>query len=182
MSTLNRTERSKLRREQNPFEKLTIFLPKTLSYMLREKSQETTIPMSRLVMYALDNELDAPNPFNYPVELPMCEFFDTAYASEAHSIATYLLKFPHGTGRDMLMLCRRDMDIPNRETFLLAYRELLNNEIIVEAVPPGKTKFNYADDYRYTKLRTVSNDAILARKKRKLAEMEQEIAEMEAGK
>jgi len=65
------------------------------------------------------------------------------------------------------MRCRRDMEIPNRETFLLAYRELLENEIISEEKPGKMVKFKYSDDYKYTKLRQVDKEVIKPRKRSK---------------
>jgi hypothetical protein len=138
-------------KEDDPFEQVTIYMPKNLAYIIKSKSAELQLPASRLMCIALDNELDTPNPFYYPSEFPDKPFVQYAYAEEAGRIVDYLKKFPSGTGRDTLLLARRDMGIANRSTLLLALRELMETGI-VEEFKPRVTKFQHGPDYRYLRL------------------------------
>jgi hypothetical protein len=140
-------------KENNPFALIKVFFPKGTEDILREKSKASGLPMSRLIAIAVDNELDTPVPFNYQCELPSSVFVEFAYAEEAQKIARFLLRFPSGTGRDTLMLCRRDIGVPDRATFMYAYRELLQADMIEEFKPGGRVKFEYPEGYKYTRLK-----------------------------
>lgn len=142
----------KFRYEQNPYYAVKAYLPKSIQEELQKRSDALGLPMSRLIAIALDNELDSPVPFTYVCALPASVFIPMAYVEEASKIATFLMKFPTGVGRDQLVLFRRDMGIPNKETFMLAYRELLENGVIEEVNPPKKVKFDYPKGYKYTRL------------------------------
>lgn len=137
--------------DDDPFDVITVYVPKSLSYMLKSKSDEIAIPVSRLVLFAIDNELDVDTPFYYPCPDPTSPYVPFAYADEAGKILSFLSKFPSGTGRDTLMLCRRDIGIPSRTVFMLAYRELLDSGQ-VEEFHPKRTKFRYNRDYLYTRI------------------------------
>lgn len=136
--------------ENDPFDQLMVYVPKSLAHILKAKSDELELPISRLICYALDNELDVETPFNYPCPLPSSPYAPFAYAEEANKILTYLGKFPSGTGRDTLMLCRRDIGVFSKAVFMLAYRELLETNAIEEFIP-RRTKFRYAKDYFYVR-------------------------------
>lgn len=135
----------------DPFEPVTVYLPKSLAAILKSYSDKRGLPVSRLVCYAVDNELDTAHPFNYECDLPESPFVEYAYAAEASRMIEYLERFPSGTGRDVLMLARRDMSIPNRTELMLAYRELLETQMVEEYMPV-RTKFKFNRDYKYTRL------------------------------
>jgi hypothetical protein len=147
-----RPHKRRFNQELNPFEGIQVFLPKSIKGILQETSERMGLPMSKLTAIAIDNELDSPVPFAYNCLLPSSVFIPNAFAAEAARIVSYLMRFPSGTGRDQLMLCRRDMDIPNKETFMYAYRELLEVGIIEEVPPPPRVKFEYPVGYKYTRL------------------------------
>ena len=135
----------------DPFEKWTVFVPKSIAKEMKKISIERDLPLSKLMVYAADNELDCEIPFNYQYPMPTTDFVNRAYVHEAGKIFDYLKKFPKGTGVDTLLLCRRDIGVLNKETFMLAYRELLDSEL-VEEFYPQETKFRYGKDYKYVKI------------------------------
>ncbi len=145
--------RRRFEREHNPFDQIAVFLPKQLARIVRETSERMGLPMSRLIGYAVDNELLAVQPFAFPCPLPMNTYVEHAYMEEAQRIYNYLLKFPNGLGRDQLVLCRHDLGIPNKETFLQGLRELFEREMIQEIKPPPRTKFVYPEGYKYIRLK-----------------------------
>ncbi len=134
------------------FHCLKVYIPFALERELRKISKERKIPMSRLAAIALDNELDCGNAFNYSCELPKSSFVEYAFLDEAARMLRYIENnFPQGASRDILMFCRREMRIPDKETFMHAYRELLEYGRI-EEIRPEKSKFEFAEDYKITRV------------------------------
>lgn len=89
--------------------------------------------MSRLIAIAVDNELDTAAPFNYECELPKAPFVPYAYSTEASKMAHYIgAYFPTGATLESIMLCRRQFGIIDRLTVMLAFRELMENQILEE--------------------------------------------------
>lgn len=162
--------------ENNPYVKMQVYLPKSLFGILKKAGEKMNLPLSRLMIYALDNELDSPVPFNYLCSWPLNEYIENAYADEATKIYNFLLKFPSGIGRDMLMTCRRDVGITNKNDLMLGLRELMKKDMVIEASPSKKTTFTYNPEYKYIRLREVNRGALLDRKKRELEKLEKELA------
>lgn len=131
--------------------------------ILKKISQERGIPVSRLIAQAVDNELDAPYPFNYPCDEPSVEYDEIPYMNEAQKIFTFLQKYPRGMDRETLMLCRREIGIENRELFMLGLRRLLKTQLVEEFFP-RKTVFRYPVEYR--RIRPVKDDPRDLKKKR----------------
>lgn len=77
------------------------------------------------------------------------------------------------------MLCRRDIGILNKATFMLAFRELLEVGVIEEVPVPRKVKFTYPAGYKYVRLKHIDKSALLKRKKRELARLAAEVSEAE---
>ena len=158
------------RKEYNPMHMMRIFIPKSIYNILKFKSEEMRLPMQRLILFAMDNELDSGEPFNYVTKTPDQSYVEYAYAEQATKLRSYLMKFPQGTGVDTLLLCRRDIGIPDRDILLLALRELVEQEIAIEIKPPSNVKFKkYKSGYKYIRLKEVDRTALLARKKKDIA-------------
>lgn len=162
--------KGKFQRVGGPFAVANTYLSIKTNQVLKKRAEEMGLPISKLIAIAIDNELDAPVPFNYPCLLPSNIFIEGAYVAECQRIARYLIQFPSGTGRETLMLHRRDMEIPDRDTFMLAYRELLKAGVIEEVAVPKKSKFDYPVGYRYTKLVNIDKSEIVKHKKKRLQE------------
>lgn len=137
-------------RTDGPIIAVNVHLPKLTYELLKGMSQARDLPVSKLICYAIDNELDCDPPFNYGTNIPDMEYKEYEYAEEASKILKYLMKHfqKPGTGLDMLLLCRRDIGIEKRDRFLLGFRELLEKGLIEEFYPQ-KVKFRYGKDYRY---------------------------------
>lgn len=163
------------RNADNAFQHVKLYMSKATYEMLRIRSNAKGIPISKLVQVAIDNELDAPAPFSFLCEMPTQTFIENAYIDEAQKLAKYLIKFPSGTGRDQLMLMRRDIGIPNKETFMLAYRELLEANVIEEVGVPKSSKFKYPMGYKYARLKHVDRSALVSRKRRIFEKMRKEL-------
>lgn len=144
------SQRTKMRPEDDPFEKLVSFAPKSIARMLKHESIARDLPMSRLLAIALIHEMERPDPFNLQLDLPDDEFVENAYADEAVKIYDFLNKFPGGTGIDTLWLFKVEIGIRDKERFLYGYRELLKSGM-VEEFWPMTSKFRYAKDYKYVR-------------------------------
>ena len=131
------------KREDDPFVSVTAYIPKSLSLRLSMLSKEIGLPMSRLIGFAIDNELDTEKPFNYDCSLPTDDYVEYQYAGEAGKIINFLNLIPSGASIDMLMLCRRDIGIPDKFTFLRAMRELIEKDMVIAGAPSVLSKFNY---------------------------------------
>lgn len=138
-------------REESPMHEVSCYLANSLFYILKSKSDELKLPISRLIAIAIDNELDSTVPFSYPCPMPQSPYVEGAFDDEAMKIFRFLQRFPSGTGIDTLTLCRRDMEIKSRTSVLAGLRELLERKMI-EAFRPRKTKFKHAEDYMYFRI------------------------------
>ncbi len=121
--------------EDDPFVPTKVYIPKSLHHMLKTLSDKIKMPVSKLIVMAIDNEFDTSSPFFYPTELPTSPFVADAYTDEAGKIYQFLEKIDYGIGLDHLLLARRDIGIFSKDEFLLAYRELLEQKMIEEFYP-----------------------------------------------
>lgn len=169
----------KFNNPDDTFALLKVYVPRALANAVKTKSEASGLPVSRLFCIAVDNELDAPVPFNFPCVIPSNSYIEMAYADEAQKIAKYLTKFLNGTSRDQLMLCRRDIGVINKTTFMLAYRELLEVGVIEETSVPKNVKFKYPAGHKYVRLKHMDRSVLLKRKKRELARIAEEVNAIE---
>jgi hypothetical protein len=130
-------------------ERVSVILCNALARKLDYLSRERKIPKSRLIALAVDNEFLKEKPFDFELDsIEDEEFVDYAYVTEAGRIIDYL-KGNAGHGLDILMLARHDMGIPDRKTFLLAFRECWVKGFL-EMFKPVKNRFSkaeYNEDY-----------------------------------
>lgn len=162
-------------RADGPYKGARSYIGRATYKVLEEISQRRKLPISRLIAIAVDNELDSPNPFFYPFEMPQNAFIENAYIEEAQKIVRLLEHFEQGIGPEALLLLRRETGIPSKEAFMLAFRELLEAKIIVECPVPQKAKFDYPPGYKYIKLKHISAQPLLNKKKRLLQRLQEEI-------
>lgn len=169
-------------RDNGLYESLNIFLPKEQFDYLRDLSDERQLPISRLISFAVDNELDQTIPFKYDILEPTTEFVEDAYIEEAGKIMRFMQHFPGGIGRDSLMLFRRTIGVPNKTVFMLALRELFKAGMVIKtARKPAFNKFDYGPLYEFIKLSSdVPNPTALQREKAQIEEAERKLAARKA--
>lgn len=130
--------------------KIEVFLPRSLYGILKLTSVDRNIPMSRLAVMAIDNELDMDPAFNYPVELPAGD--SSQYLTEASKILKYLHLTPEGLAPSILMLNRRDIGVENKGDFLMGLKMLFDEEMVEIYTPviwgkkAGEDKIRAKDD------------------------------------
>jgi hypothetical protein len=123
--------RWRYRKPNDLFEKVEVYIPKSIMHILREVSDERVITPERLVAMAVDNELDCVPKFNYPCVTPET-IREYDYAGAAKKIYDLLTRLPHGTTKESIVLCRRDIGIESREEVLGGIRELIDKKMVVE--------------------------------------------------
>ncbi len=131
---LRRPKKKKVKTD-DLFETVRLTLPKGLFKIVSDLAIEKQISPSRLISFAIDNELDTPKPFNYPCDLPTDEYKEYTYVKEAGLILQFLKIVPNGVLKQTIALCRRDIGIESRKVLLAALRELFEKEIVEEFKP-----------------------------------------------
>jgi len=135
-------------KENNPWSEIKVYVTKSTLEILKQKSAEKQLPVSRLVSYAIDNELDSTHSFNYPCELPTDDYKEYLFVSEARKVLTFLERLENGTSIDQLLLARRDIGIEDKAVLLSAIRELFEKNFLESFIP--KTMFrNFNSSYRH---------------------------------
>ncbi len=122
---------------------------------LTESIKRTQMPMSRMIAIAFEHEMMREKPFELDLSFPDDEYIEYAYVQEAGKILDFIMSLNSGMGLDHLYLCRREIGVPDRDTFLLAFRELVKKKLI-EPYKPAKNfaAQPYPDDYRFWRAAT----------------------------
>lgn len=126
--------------------KMSFYVPKHHHEKIRSISKLRKVSMSRLVALLVDDELIRDKPFNYDMTLQESE--DYAYVDQASKLLNFMNKLDKNMGLDTMLLMRYHIGIPEKETFLGAFQELLSKEMI-EAYKekPVTGRPPLADDY-----------------------------------
>lgn len=119
----------------DPFDKVTIYMPKGMlqevaKYKHRMKVEDQ-MTLSQMICLAVDNELQAANPFDAEIKIDFTEPQQQyAYADEAGRMLNFLRRFPKGTTLQTLFNCRWNYGIPDVNTVKRAWRELLATDTV----------------------------------------------------
>jgi len=129
---------------------MKFLMPQHHSEKVREISKERQISIYRLLAFAVDNELQKEIPFEFDISLPEQESLEFTYAEQGGMILDFVKTLRLGAGLDILLLLRYKIGIPDKQEFLLAFTELLNNEMLEAFVPPVKVgQFPNPEGYYY---------------------------------
>jgi hypothetical protein len=160
---------------------VSAYVSKSTYLFLRELSIQTSLPVSKLISFAIDNEMDAKIPFNYPCLEPTNEFIEGAYQAEALKISDYLKNFEGGADIETIMMHRRDIGIPDKNTLMLAVREMLKTGIFEYADPPYRQHYQYPPGHKFLRIIEIDGAQLVRRKKRlvqQMARLESEITKL----
>jgi len=133
-----------MRTKDSKLYKPTAFASRYHFQQLDKIREETGISIGRLICIAIDNELMKEEPFKLDTEIPDVEHVEFAFADQAGKIIEYMKTLRSPIGLDMLLLLRHDIGIPERETFLLAFKECLTVRLIE---PKEHKNDRYRPDY-----------------------------------
>jgi hypothetical protein len=112
------------------YREVKVFTPVSIYEKLMSISEDRDAAMSRLIAYAIDNELDCEVPFNYEVTLPTHPRLEGAYPKQSNLIMDFLKQYPKGQPLDSLLLLRRDIGVESKDIFFDCLRELKSNDFI----------------------------------------------------
>ncbi len=130
-------------RTLSPFDILKTYVSKDVADKIRKIAENKNTTISKLLAIAIDNEMDTPSPFTFPHDMPSTPFIKGAYQEEAMLMSQYLDKFDDGADIETLMLHRHAIGIADKNTFMLAVREMLEGAPLVFELRPhvsNKTK------------------------------------------
>lgn len=108
---------------------------------LQAISKSRDIPMSRLIGFLIDTELQKENPFDVDIALPIKNYSGYRHLAEIAKIVNYMReKMTLETGLDVLILLRNEIGIPDKNLFLAAFAECLNGKQVEAFKPRAKLK------------------------------------------
>ena len=136
--------------EDDKFTELKLQVPNYMHDRIRQIARDRELPMSRLGLYAIFNELEQDVPFNFEMKMSETKYVENQYATQAANLFKLITNFPIGIGPDYLLMLKEEAKIYSKEEFMLAYRELLKSDMI-ELVYPAEAKTKYHKDYRYVR-------------------------------
>lgn len=146
--------------ESDMYTRITLYLPKSIFDAVKAVADEKNLPMSKLLTFAADNELDQKTPFAYNDEWPQSEYVEDKYVEQAAKVLKLIRKVPGGLSKDALLLLRREIGLSRREV-LEGLRELLEKNIVQEYKNP-KSKFKYQGDYFHYRLMPIKEEKFKA--------------------
>lgn len=124
-------------------QKVASYIGLTTYGILEFHSKAKNVPISRLIAIALEHEMNKDRPFEFQTDLPDTEYVEYAFAEEAGKIMQYMKRLNGGTSLPLLVLCRADIGIEDKETFLLAFRECVEKKMVEQYVPKKVTSEKY---------------------------------------
>lgn len=144
--------------EDSNFKPVRVYLPKSIAVILEAQSDLKNLPISRLIAIALDNEMTHGQPaLDYPLDKPTSPYIEQAYADEAGKILKFIEASSTPLSLDMLMLCRRDIGIMQKDVFMLGIRELFEVGLIEEFRPKHTAFKNFDENYKVIRATTAAN-------------------------
>lgn len=155
-------------KEGQLFRNCSTHLSPRTAEILSKKSKEIGESIAKLIAIAVDNELEAPNPFYFSADLPTTEFIPHAYTELASKVYDYLKRFPSGVSPNHLLLNRRDAGIESKEEFLLALRELKELNMVEFIKVPAHSKHPYPIGYKFIKCITEESSKLTRAQRRKM--------------
>ena len=115
---------------------------------INQISKDRKVAITRLIGYAIDNELSKEIPFQFDYALPVDEYIENAYAVEANKILDYFKTINRGLPLDTLLLIREKIGVPDKQRLLYGMRECLKfNRLIQYKADRNERYAPVADNY-----------------------------------
>ena len=146
--------------ESDMYTKVTMYMPKTIFEEVKALAEEKRLPVSKLLTFAADNELDQQQPFAYNDEWPQAPYIEDKFVEQASKVLKIIRKVPGGLSRDALLLLRREVGL-SRIDVLEGLRELLEKNIVQEYKNP-KSKFKYGGEYFHYRIMPIKEEKFKA--------------------
>lgn len=153
-----------------------VYLPQAIYDILKAKAEKRGLPMSRLVGYAVDNELVSGEDFAFPCDEPKTAFVPDSYVEEGGRVYRYIRKFGP-MSIDQLVLARRDIGVPEKHAILLGIRELLMRGTLVDMVYPSWSDHKYPPEYKVIAVKRSEDE----KKQSEIQKLEQQLQKLKGG-
>lgn len=101
--------------------------------LLEDFSHNTGVPISTIISRAIENEFDRDDAFNPNLDISHVPYVDEN-DDNSSKLYNFIEKHPN-LNKEQLVFCRRDIGIEEQVDVLVAYRQLLTIEMIVEFHP-----------------------------------------------
>lgn len=130
------------------FKRISASASKYVDGSISYYSEARGIPKSRLIIFAILNELKKDKPFDIDLKIPdYDEYVEYEYADQAGKILSFLRTQEFPTGIDVLLSVRHDLGIEKEEDILRGFRELIEKDLITRHKPDKKYYRHAKDDY-----------------------------------
>ena len=149
-----RNYKPRKKRQDDPFVRVHAHIPHSLYKKLKALSEGLGRPTSRLIVWAIQNEIEnEEHPFanKLQVQLPVADYKQGTHDHEAGVLLMLLKRLPTGAGLDSLVLLAEDLGLSETQ-LLLGYMELKALDKIEEYYPRG-ARFLYPEGYTFVRIK-----------------------------
>jgi len=142
-------------KKTSKFTSLTTYIPDHVADAIKDHAAKVELPISRIIAQMVDKTFSSDDPFGYDLTLPDAdEFEDMTYADEGGKLLDFLRSLDDGMSLDMLMLCRHNMMIPDREVLLAVFADCLRLDLIEGYEPKRRVGYPaYPEGYLYYRIK-----------------------------
>ncbi len=151
---------------------------------LMKVMHEKKLSFSILLAIALDHEFERDEPFSYDVGFPEEDYEEYTFVEQAGKILNYL-RVSGGMALEMLVTLRAEIGVPDKEEFLLGFREAWEKGLIEPYTPKSfpNSKLQYDENSKFFRVKGIdrkTNDK--TRKKATKFDMYQKLKKQFEGK
>ena len=123
--------------------RVTALISKQRHNEIVKLAKEKNLPMTRLASIAIYNEFQKDKPFDFDFSIPEEEAEEYAYADQATKILSYMRAKKNGLPIDIMIPLHHEMNIADKETFLFAFKELIDKDFLDIVTVDKDNKSNY---------------------------------------
>lgn len=115
---------------ENNMRRLTVVTSKHAEENIKYIAKAKGVTFSRLIAIAIDNEMERDNPFEFDTTFPLESTAEKmVYSIEGGKILSYMQNIK-GAALETLVLLRHDIGISDKQVFLAALKEVIDNDLI----------------------------------------------------
>lgn len=137
-------------------ERVVTYVSKHHKQQIMEYVYKNKIPVTRLLAYAIDQELSKDKPFdNFRYELPSDEMIEYSYIEEATKILRYMKDISgEGLGVDQIIELRHDIGVTDIDALLYGLRECVEKKFLEDYIPKVNPfqKTEYPKGYKFYRI------------------------------
>jgi len=151
------------KRDDRNMDEFKVYVSLHVGKELRRLGKLHGLTVSRLISYAIENEMLEENGFQVDLTLPESTV-EHSYAGEANRILGYLKKLRTGMTLDLLYIARHDFGVPDKTAFLGGLKECLDQKMVEEYLAPPTVKDGKTVKDECLKYRARVNNPVVRKK------------------